>query len=578
MSNQINNDTQTYKHDTDTATWYDNNKCLANEMHQIGVWKQTLKEHLTKNGFMVNEIQTLLKHITNVDPLGLAQVQQNTLKLIKEMYLNVNLEEVIQEYHDILNKEKKVLEQKQEDNINLKILTLLLTKKRNEATELLTQNILKNNYIYTTRDDEKSEVWIYDKGIYIPQGRTFIKEFCRDVLGEAYTTSITNQIISKIEVDTFIDQKQFFTNHNKTELAVNNGILNVITKELKSFDPKKIFFNKLPVDYDPKKECPNILEHFKAVLKNKEDLPVIQEIIGYLLIKEYTIEKAIMFSGSGRNGKGKTQELMKHFIGIENCASVPLQQFENDIYSKGELLNKLANLSGDISGESLKQTGAFKELTGRDLISAPRKFLPRVHFINYAKLIFNANELPKTYDMTPAFWNRWVLLEFPYRFLSQKEIDNTPENERENIKLANPDIIGGMTSPDELSGLLNWGLGGLARLLKQKDFSYNKSVEEVKNLWVRKSNSFAAFLMDCVVESSEGWVSKNDLRVQYAKYCNKFKIKPESDKSIKYTLLSTFAVGESKRPNDDGDRVMVWDGIVLKSVSESNGVVEVESV
>ena len=41
---------------------------------------------------------------------------------------------------------------------------------------------------------------------------------------------------------------------------------------------------------------------------------------------------------------------------------------------------------------------------------------------------------------------------------------------------------------------------GLKRLFSQKDFSYSKSVDEVKTMWLRKSDSFSAFCMDEIEE------------------------------------------------------------------------------
>jgi len=112
----------------------------------------------------------------------------------------------------------------------------------------------------------------------------------------------------------------------------------------------------------------------------------------------------------------------------------------------------------------------FKTLTGRDLIAAPRKYLTRVKFVNFAKMVFACNKLPRTKDTSTAFWNRWILFEFPYTFLSEKEINSLTEEEEKNVRLRDVNIIEKLSSPDELSGLLNRALDGLARLFANKDF------------------------------------------------------------------------------------------------------------
>ena len=440
------------------------------------------------------------------------------------------------------------------------VLIRLLVKDKDGATELLVNRIKENNHIYTIKDDEKDEIWIYKDGIYVPQGKTTIKEICREILGKAYTEPLANRVIAKIETDTYIEANDFFNNDSTEEVAVENGILNIFTKELSEFTPNKIFFNKLPIRYDPTKTCPNIKKHFMTVLKNpKSDTILMEELFGFLLLKDYKIEKAFMFVGDGRNGKSKTLMLIKAFLGDENVVDIPLQQFESDLYAQAELFKKMANISGDLDPTGLKSTGTFKKLVGRDLISAPRKFKTRVSFINYAKLIFATNQLPKTYDISPAFWHRWVLFDFPYKFVSEKEKKLLKGDELKNVKDMDPDIIKKLTTPDELSGLLNVALQRLDELLKRRDFSYSKSTEDVKNMWVRKSDSFSAFLMDCVVEDWDNSITKQDLRKAYANYCKKHKLKMAGDKNIKYTLTTNYGVSE-ERSSDEG-RKMVWTGI-----------------
>jgi len=500
--------------------------------------------------FSVEKLESILKDLQE--------------KTKTEKFLNVTLE-----------KTELNTEENQSNYAALKeqVLSQFAQHRNDTGTELIVQQILSSNHIYTTRSDEKTELFIYHEGIYIPQGKSFVKEFVREILQEAFTTYRCNNVIAKIEADTFINSEDLFSLDNVEEIAVENGVLNIFTRELSQFTPNKFFFNKLPVKYDPNKDCPIIKKHLEEVLRFGEDIKVMQELFGFCLLREYRIEKAFMLIGTGRNGKSKTIELMKRFIGIENCVNIPLQQLEIDNFALSELHNKMANLAGDIDDTTLKKTGNFKTLTGRDLISASKKFLPRVKFTNYAKLIFLANKLPRVYDMSEGFWNRWILLEFPYSFFSEKELNERIEEE--NCKLADPDIIEKLTTEKELSGLLNWSLDGLERLLKQKDFSYSKSTAETKEAWIRKSDSFRAFLMDCIEEEYGHDIEKQVLKRSYAEYCKKHKIEMVSDKSIKYTLTTNFAVTDKQKwisfsedadpySKEKGKRIYIWEGIKFK--------------
>lgn len=441
--------------------------------------------------------------------------------------------------------------------------------KKIEATEKMAEDFLSEEHVFTTRNDEKSETWIYKDGIYVPQARTYTKEYCRKVLGPAYTPYLCNQVIAKIEADTFIKQEDLFINEDVNKIALKNGILNLKTKKLEPFNHKYKFFNKIPVEFKPKNDCPSIKKFLGEVLKSDEDIKVMQEIFGYLLYRDYKIEKALMMTGDGRNGKGKTTELMKRFIGAENCANIPLDALEKDNFAMSELFNKMANLSADISNTALKNTGEFKKLTGHDLVSASRKFLTKVNFVNYAKMIFCANELPTTNDITTAFFNRWVMIDFIYTFLSQKEINALPPNEKQNVKLADTGIIEKISTPEELSGLLNWALEGLDRLLEKGDFSYSTSTQEVKTNWLRKSSSFNAFLMDEIKEDYESRIKKRDLREAYARYCKKHKLRMVSDFKIKEILTTTFGVTDGR---DQSNPIVVsfWEGIKFKEKNIGN--------
>jgi len=462
----------------------------------------------------------------------------------------------------------QIQKKKKEIEINLnyselqkEVLLLLLGKNKDEATELIVKEIEKNNYIYTTKDDLKSEMWIYQGGIYIPQGKSFIKEVCRKILDVAFTGHLANNVIDKIEADTYIDHDEFFKTNYPIEIPLENGVLNIITKELNSHSPNKIFFNKLPVEYNPAAECHNIVNHLKKVLKDEDDISVLLELFGYLLLKEYKIEKAFMFVGGGRNGKSKTIELMKRFLGVENCSSLPLRALNEESFSLSELFGKMANLSADLSKTDLKETGMIKALIGRDLVQAKRKFLRDLNFVNHAKMVFAANELPKIYDTTDGFWTKWVLIEFPYTFVSEKVFNTLKEEERKNCRILDPDIIKNLTTSEELSGLLNLALEHLDTLLKNRDFSYSKGTKEVKDMWIRKSDSFTAFCFDCVEEDFEGEVSKKELRTKYHEYRKKHKVSGCSEKAIKITLENMFGASEIQKW--EGNRERYWEGISL---------------
>lgn len=446
----------------------------------------------------------------------------------------------------------------EKNNILSQFFEALKEKKFSKASEIIVEYILKNNYIITSKDDDKNEMWIYKEGIYVPQGKSEVKQIMRDLLGESYGSFFYNQVMVKLEADTMQDIDSFFNNINLNEVPVKNGILNLFTRELKPFSPEKVFFNKLPVEYNPNAKCPQIEKFLDDVLAKQDDKEVFYELGGFCLYKEYKFEKAFMLLGDGRNGKDKTLELIKRTIGIENCCSVPLSSIVPDSFIISEFFGKMVNVAGDIDNRDLKDTGAFKGLTGRSIQTAPRKFKKPVTFVNYAKFIFACNNLPMVYDTSKGFWDRWILLEFPYTFVPKEELEENKGNPL--FKLRDESIIEKITTPEELSGLLNKFLVALDNLIQFRTFSTTKGSEEIKNFWIRKSNSAMAFCLDSIEESYDDYIPKKDFRKRYSAYCKKHKVVVKSDYVIKKSLEELYGSIESNK-NVLNQYERVWEGI-----------------
>ena len=515
-------------------------------------WSYENWEKVKDNGILRGKIswETWKKYYTENKDLVISQLEGN-------------------EYKDVDGSVVQIRDPKEDFDLKSEVLMKLAIKERNEATELLVNHILSQKDVYTTRNDDKEEVYIYSDGIYVPQGKTYIREAVRNVLNEAYTNQIYNEVLSKIEADTYIDQKEFFAINNIWEIPVQNGILNLKTRTLSDFTPKKIFFTKLAMDYNPAQECEAIDKHFREVLATEEDVLVMEEVFGTLLLKDYRIEKAIIMLGDGRNGKGKTISLMKNFVGAGGYSAVALKNMREDNFRICDMFGKLVNLSGDLSNTSLKDTGCLKMLIGRDPINADRKHKDSLDFINYAKIIFAANELPRVYDSTDGFWDRWVPFVFPFKFITQQEYDSLPKEEQENKKIIDPDHINKINTKEELSGLLNKALDGLDRTLKNDNYSYNPSGNDVKSWWIRKSDSFAAFCTDCIKGEYDSFITKKELQSKFSKYCKAVGINGVSPKSIIMTMENEFgSISNRKYITIDDNSVYpnksqeeVWEGV-----------------
>jgi putative DNA primase/helicase len=404
---------------------------------------------------------------------------------------------------------------------------------------LLAEELMNEYHFITMRDNEQMYVW--REGCYRPYAETLIKEECKRRLGEEFRTNRVSEVIDYIKASTFTDRRE----EPPHLIPLKNGVLDINIMELKPHSPEYLFFNLLPVEYNPNAKCPNIEKFLNEVAGCKEDVDILLEVIGFCLYREYFIAKALMLVGEGSNGKSTFLNLVKAFLGKENVAGRSLQDLEENRFAKADLQHKLANIYADLPDKALWRTGTFKMLTGRDLIAAERKFQQSFTFENYAKLLFSANKVPEAYDDTDAFFRRWIIVVFPNQFVNDE---------------ADPHILKKLTTPEELSGLLNLVLPVLKRLLEKGQFSYSKTTEEIRQDYIRKSSPIGAFVMDCLAVDSDAFIPKQDLYNTFAEYCRIRKI-PCVTKDTFFKNLPQYVAVIDHRPKINGQRIVTFKGI-----------------
>ncbi len=418
----------------------------------------------------------------------------------------------------------------------------------------LVKDLLAEYYLATLVDTH--EILVYRNGIWKPRGQEFIERECqRRVDSEDLLTRYKiNEVLGHIQRTTYCDRSTF--NREKWVINLENGLLDVRTKELKPHTPKLFSTIRIPVTYDPQADCPGIKQFLREVLK-PEDIPIVEELFGYCLIPDYSIQKAFLFLGDGANGKSTFLELLKSFLDKDNCAHISLQDIESQRFAAAELFGKLANLFADIPSTKLPHVGLFKMLTGGDSIGAEKKFKDRFAFNNYARLIFSTNKPPKVEEDTLAFWRRWIFINFPNKFEGKK---------------ADKRLILKLTKKEELSGLLNTALGGLERLLNLQGYSHELSAEEIAEWYQRASDPIYVFVEDVCEANPDAWISKDDLYDAFAEYCDRQNIPRIGKESFGRALKNARNVhATSQRRGTRGAQTYGWKGIELKEREEGAG-------
>jgi putative DNA primase/helicase len=158
---------------------------------------------------------------------------------------------------------------------------------------------------------------------------------------------------------------------------------------------------------------------------------------------------------------------------------------------------------------------------------------------NRAKIICVANQPPEVPEDTRAFWRRLVIIEFPYFFVGDKK---------------DPYILDKITTPQELSGLLNKALGIIPKLKKTADLSYHMTIDDTRETYVLRSESSKAFIEEYCQHSSWGvLVKKEEVYQAYIQWC-KLKDVPQVGKKKLGKAI------KAEKYQEDRDS---WRGMVL---------------
>ena len=394
----------------------------------------------------------------------------------------------------------------------------------------------KDNFLYAGQT-----LYAYKDGAYRPGGENVIRLACKSALESCFRKNRVIETIYYVETSTLRRLDEL--NNRPGVINLKNGLYDLKTGELLPHDPSFLTTIQLPVNYDPGASCPAILKFFSEVVPG-DCLPLLEELFGYCMIPVTFFEKAFMLTGSqGANGKSTLINLLTKFVGPENVSNVPLQELIEHKFKRAQLLGKLVNTFADLENSMLKGSAYFKAVVTGDEIDAERKFKDPFNFRPFAKLIFSANELPRSPDRTNAYYRRWVIIPFENTFTGAQ---------------ADKQLIDKLTTPEELSGLLNCALAGLRRLGQNRVFTEPESVKRALEGYKIQNDPVSNFVDEACIIGVEKKARKAQLYEKYTDWCFGSGIKRLSSIKFNHRLLEIVPGLTEIRP-DGGIRL--WKGI-----------------
>ena len=423
---------------------------------------------------------------------------------------------------------------------------------RRRFWKVITPIILaKENYVSFENDD----IFIYDekKGVWKNGEWEFNKIMenynLRKRPIEIFDCAKKTEVITRLGHLKKTNRNEFDTNRRK-KIGFRNGVMNIETWQFEPHAPENCLLSVMPTKYDPEQDAPVFSKFITEVLGDDDNIRAVEEMMGYCLVDDFWIHKSFMFFGEGANGKGTLIWTIAALLGRENVANIPLQELETNRYAKAELYGKKANFYADLAHNALKTTGIFKTLTGGDSIMGEQKFKNPFMFKPTCKLIFSANQIPSVRDMSDAYFRRWRIICFEKVF-SELDADKT--------------LIDKLTTPAELSGIANFALAGLQRLVQQGQFSGTEDPGAVREVYMRLSDSVSAFVADVIEETYEDTpIPKQTLLGEYYAFCKQNRLPPANEKVFFTKLREQVRITE-QRSKIDGKQTYCYVGIQLKN-------------
>jgi len=489
----------------------------------------------------------------------------------KDKKTNIGIDDVLKEQNDLLEavaQDKELLKQNQVANILNEMLNHIepvnfreYCKLDNDSDKLQRKHFLVAciEILLNTVNEKGFSLCRKSEFIYLYNSEYWENvndEVFKDFLGSVALKMGVNRFDAKYHdfKDNLYKQfiadaglKEIKSTSNTTLINLNNGTFEITPKKqsLREFRKSDFITYQLPFAYNKDANAPIFKNFLDEVLPEAELQNILAEYLGYIFVKNsiLKLEKVLLLYGTGANGKSVLFEILMALLGTQNVANYSLQSLtaENG-NARAMLVNKLLNYASEINGKL--ESNTFKQLISGEPVEARLLYKNTQIISDYARFMFNCNELPKEVENTNAFFRRFIIL--PFRV-------TIPQNKQDRT-LANRII------ENELSGVFNWVLAGLTRLLQNKGFTNSKIVENEVLEYQKESDSVLMFLEDeNYKQSLEHHKPLQDFYTEYKNYCLDNGYFKGSNKTFSQRLRKNSFVIERK---SYGNSIYIEKGIV----------------
>lgn len=377
---------------------------------------------------------------------------------------------------------------------------------------------------------------IYKEGIYADSQRDIEIAMIRHI--PELTQSRRREVLTYLEL---VAVRMEMSSPNF--IALGNGIYNLNTDGMQEYSPDIIIKNRVSVNYDAVAYDKNVDVTLNKICCQDVELRILlEETVGYILLRRNELGKCFILTGLGSNGKSTFIDMLKYFLKAENFSALALEEIGYR-FKTAEMFGKLANLGDDISHKFIEETAVFKKLVTGETVNVERKGKDPFEFDNYAKLIFSVNDMPRISDLSEGLKRRLVLIPFNAKF-SDTDTD------------FDPNITDKLQTDSAMRYLLRIGLEGLKRVLAANKFTLPSVVKSALAQYEQDNNPLLGFLEESRKIENE---LVKDVYLRYDVWCRQCNLKPLSRPVFGRELAKHGYKSKTTRINEEICRIYIKD-------------------
>ncbi len=287
----------------------------------------------------------------------------------------------------------------------------------------------------------------------------------------------------------------------------------------------EIVRSRLPVAYHPDAAKPVLWLNFLENLLHGEDIPTLQEFIGYCLIPSNKGQRMMVIKGNGGEGKSQIGVVLGSIFGT-NMKDGSIGKISENRFARADLEHVLLCVDDDMRMEALRQTNYVKSIvTAQGKMDLERKSKQSYQGWMFARLLaFSNGDLQALYDRSDGFYRRQLVL---------------TTKEKPAGRADDPNLAEKMKA--EAEGIFLWAFEGLQRLVANNfRFTESKRIQENREAVKRDNNNIFDFMesIGYIRIKPDAAISSKDLYNVYRVWCEENSLAPLKSRSFSDAMVA----------------------------------------